>query len=242
MLMKFIFLFIFSIVSSFALGFTIVPQLQGIEIFTTCLTIFSICLALFCFIIPKWEIWRDKLLDYDESFRELTSDNIERYKKILNTFGLIKEIDPKLVQTSQEEIKSLLKKEMVKFNKFSQIHKEAEGPILGYEQLITLSIWLLAIHFVLNVLFIPSEVFANCVKTYVTFIDTDKFIWFVKRLSSSVKILNISVQLLFLYKIAKDMIYFTLCLRSKEYIEKLVIQKGRAESPTKSKSAEIKTK
>lgn len=238
--MKFFLRLQISIILSFVLGFTIVPQFQGIEIFSTCLTVFSICLALFCFIIPKWEVWRDQLLDYDECLRKITLDNIESYKKNLNSFEQIDEIDPKLVQTSQEEIKSLLKKEMVKFNKFSQIHKEAEGPILGYEQLITLSIWLLAIHFVLNVLFIPSEVFTNCVKTYVTFIDTDKFIWFVKRLSSSVKILNISVQLLFLYKIAKDMIYFTLCLRSKEYIEKMVIKKGRAESPTQSKSAEIK--
>ena len=238
--MKFLLIFVLPIVSSLILGFTIVPQFQGIEIFTTCLTVLSICLALFCFIIPKWEVWRDQLLDYDECLRKATLDNIESYNKNLNNFEQIKEIDPKLVQTSQERIKTLIKHEMVKLNKFSQLHKEAEGPILGYKQLITLCIWLLAIHFVLNVILIPSEEFVNCVKTNFTIIDIDILIWFVKRLSSSVKILNIAVQLFFLYKIAKDTVEFTLCLRSKEYIEKLDINDGKSEPSTQSKSTEIK--
>ena len=129
---------------------------------------------------------------------------------------------------------------MVKLNKFSQLHKEAEGPILGYKQLITLCIWLLAIHFVLNVILIPSEEFVNCVKTNFTIIDIDILIWFVKRLSSSVKILNIAVHFLFLYKIAKDMIYFSLCLRSKEFIEKMDVKKGEPECSTQCKSTETK--
>ena len=238
--MKFLLIFVLPIVSSLILGFTIVPQFQGIEIFTTCLTVLSICLALFCFIIPKWEVWRDQLLDYDECLRKATLDNIESYNKNLNNFEQIKEIDPKLVQTSQERIKTLIKHEMVKLNKFSQLHKEAEGPILGYKQLITLCIWLLAIHFVLNVILIPSEEFVNCVKTEITIIDTDSIIWFVKRLSSSVKILNIAVHFLFLYKIAKDMIYFSLCLRSKEFIEKMDVKKGEPECSTQCKSTETK--
>lgn len=236
--MKFLLIFVLSIVSSLILGFTIVPQFQGIEIFTTCLTVLSICLALFCFIIPKWEVWRDQLLDYDECLRKATLDNIESYNKNLNNFEQIKEIDPKLVQTSQERIKTLIKHEMVKLNKFSQLHKKAEGPILGYKQLITLCIWLLAIHFVLNVILIPSEEFVNCVKTEITIIDTDSIIWFVKRLSSSVKILNIAVQLFFLYKIAKDTVEFTLCLRSKEFIEKMDVKKGEPECSTQCKSTE----
>ena len=238
--MKFLLIFVLPIVSSLILGFTIVPQFQGIEIFTTCLTVLSICLALFCFIIPKWEVWRDQLLDYDECLRKATLDNIESYNKILNNFEQIKEIDPKLVQTSQERIKTLIKHEMVKLNKFSQLHKEAEGPILGYKQLIKLCIWLLAIHFVLNVILIPSEEFVNCVKTNFTIIDIDILIWFVKRLSSSVKILNIAVQLFFLYKIAKDTVEFTLCLRSKEFIEEMDVKQGEPECSTQCKSTETK--
>ena len=238
--MKFLLIFVLSIVSSFILGFTIVPQLQEIEIFTTCLTVFSICLALYCFIIPKWEVWRDKLLDYDECFRETATDNIERYNDILSTFEKRKEIDPKLDPTFQETIKSLLKNEVVRLKEYSAIHKMAEGTILGYEQLINLCLKLLVIHFVLNVILIPSEVFVNFVKTEITIIDTDSIIWFVKRLSSSVKILNIAVHFLFLYKIAKDMIYFSLCLRSKEFIEKMDVKKGEPECSTQCKSTETK--
>ena len=94
--MKFLLIFVLSMVSSLILGFTIVPQFQGIEIFTTCLTVLSICLALFCFIIPKWEVWRDQLLDYDECLRKATLDNIESYNKNLNHFEQIKEISNRL--------------------------------------------------------------------------------------------------------------------------------------------------
>lgn len=216
--MKFFLLFIISIILSFVVGFTIVPKLQEIEIFTTCLTVFSICLALYCFFIPKWEVWRDKLFASDEFVKERILDNIEGYKQLLSNNEKIKEIAPELVQTSQEIYKNLLKSEFLKLKNYYNLHKIAESPIIGYKQIILFSIFLLVFHFVLNVILIPSDSFVNLIKEEVSFVNTDSLIWLVKRFSSSIKILNIAVQFVFLYKIAKDTIDISLCLKSKEYI------------------------
>lgn len=131
--MNYFFVLVISIVLSIILGFTIVPDFQEIEIFTTCLTVFSICLALFCFAIPKWEVWRDKLFEYDQFYKEKISDNIKIWNQLISDIEQLKEIDPIYVKYSIEDYNRNLEKEISKLNNHSDFHKMAEATVLGSE-------------------------------------------------------------------------------------------------------------